>query len=115
MSGSTAKQAVEQLAAMEQKAKPPYLFVGYGPLDKPNGGKRRAKLAAAQKHMELLEVYREFRRLVHSGRFTIWTGCKLDAGGEPREVIALDSQLVEKAHALPLGGLSTGPAQPDRN
>jgi len=75
----------------------------------------RTNLAAAPQHLALLEVYREFRRLVPVGRFTIWTGCKLDASGEPREMIALDSQLVEKAHALPLGGRTASSDQPGSN
>ena len=116
MSGSTPEEAAKHLAQMEQKAKPPYLFVAYGPLGDPGKGKRRRDMAAAPKHMSFLEVYREFRQRMPSGRFTIWTGCKLDPKtGEPREVIALDSQLVEKAHALPLGGLTTGPANPASN
>lgn len=116
MSGSTPDQAVKQLADMEQRAKPPYLFVGYGPIGDPGKGKRRPTAAGAPKHMTLLEVYREFRQRVPSGRFTIWAGCKLDPKtGDPREAIALDSQLVEKAHALPLGGLTAGPADPRKN
>ena len=115
MSGANATEAAQQLAQMERTAKPPYIFLGYGPLGELHKGKRRANPSKAAKHMALLEVYREFRQLVPSGRFSIMVGVKFDAKGEPREMIALDSQLMEKAQALPLGGLPAGPAKPDRN
>lgn len=115
MSGTNAKDAAQQLAEMERTAKPPYVFLGYGPLSELHKGKRRANPSKAPKHMALMEVYREFRRLVPSGRFSIMVGFKFDAKGEPREMIALDSQLMEKAQVLPLGGLTAGPAKPDSN
>jgi hypothetical protein len=115
MSGSTPDQAAQHLAQMERTANPPFVFLGYGPLSELHKGKRRANPSKAPKHMALMEVYREFRQLVPSGRFSIMVGFKFDAKGEPREMIALDSQLMEKAQGLPLGGLTAGPEKPGSN
>jgi hypothetical protein len=115
MSSARSHEAAQQLAATERQAPGPYLFLGYSDL----GAQRvisRADPLAAPKQTTLLDVYREFRRVKPSGRFSIWTGFSIDdATGRPREFVALDSQLVEKAHVLPIGGLASPPLQSDAN
>jgi len=89
MSSARSHEAAQQLAATERQAPGPYLFLGYSDL----GAQRvisRADPLAAPKQTTLLDVYREFRRVKPSGRFSIWTGFSIDdATGRPREFVAL--------------------------
>jgi hypothetical protein len=53
-------------------------------------------------HETLEAVYREFRRVVPQGRFSIWVGCTLHPKTfRPQGFLALDSQLCDKAFAAP--------------
>jgi hypothetical protein len=104
MSGLNSTQARQSILQLEQLTPAPYLFLGWSELGKQRV-LARSKPLDAPMHDQLIEVYREFRLKAPEGRFTIWVGFNLHAESfRPQEFTALDSQLIEKAYSLPLGG-----------
>ena len=95
-------ERTRQTLARQERAIPgPYLFLGFGKLDEqPVMAKPEALDVPA--HETLEAVYREFRRAAPQGRFAIWVGCKLHPKTfRPQEFMALDSQMCDKAFAMP--------------
>lgn len=93
----TPEEARRMLAHQECTLPGPYLFLGFGKLgEQPMIAKAESLDAAA--HDTLEAVYREFRRRMPQGRFTIWVGFQLHSRTfRPQEFLALDSQLCDKA------------------
>jgi hypothetical protein len=97
------------LAQMERQTPPPYLFLGISKLGEERVTAREALDAPIQQ--SLREVYQEFRRRVAQGRFNLWVGCALHPQSfRPQDIIALDSQLCDKAFATQTASAQNKPA-----
>jgi hypothetical protein len=106
----TPEEASQMLAHQERTLTGPYLFLGFNKLGEQRVTAKAESLDTAA-HDTLGAVYREFRRCMPQGRFTIWVGYQLHPKTfRPQEFLALDSQLCDKAFTAPTPATQHKPA-----